>query len=367
MKKIKQQVSVLLLVLTLFVPQVFQPLQIFAQSTENSGEFLIEEAVEFGDDSVDSEDTTVEESDSVDPETAEATTTEEQSQSEEETTTESAEDSAEIATDDFIPLWLNQLMEDKSQNNSMLVEAYQDYQQIEEKFTYLDIVELGEGSTYEFVQENFTYTHPNVEVIEETSEIGLSVLTFLYQVEEGDLNPERDLEDWAMVEFYFVTDILIYSSLSSMSLGFNENNSVTLEGVDEWVDQSAEVESLAQENNFELNAFGQVLANGEFIYGLGMPVVEGEDFQGGLLAVQDGRIFAANSVAIADIEAVSFSAVLYVLMLQITPNNVFMPAEEELPADEDAALVPNESLGEENLQLEENFGETLEENQDQFE
>ncbi len=334
MKKIKYKLGAFLLVLTLGLTQGWQPLHISAQSNSNNGEYLIDEAIEFGSESTEE----IETEEETEEESSQKNSTLEEREQEE---TSSLEEE-NLEEDGFIPQWLNLLMDEKSQNNTMLAVAYQDYQQIEDKFDYLDIIELGEGSTYDFVLDNFTYTHENVEIMEETSDIGLSVVSFLYTAEEGELNPERDIEDWAMIEFYFVTDILVYSSLSTMSLGFNEENALPIETVNNWVDQTATVGSLADDSQFELNAFGQVLAGGEFVYSLGMPVFSGADFGGGLLVVNDEQVMAANTVTLEDVEAVGYSAVMYVLLIQMVPNNVFMPAEQDAPADNNLEIEESE-------------------------
>ena len=204
--------------------------------------------------------------------------------------------------------------------------AWEDYQQVAD-YTFYDLTVMDPTgvTTYQEVLENFA-TSEEVVVTDEYYEGELSVINFLYQAEEGDFHPERGIEDWAQIEFYFAGDLLIYSGVSTMSFEFADHNKTDIQDIDTLSQATDEVSELATLEPFEINGIGQVLADGEFHHGLAFPVTpmtEDEAFGSvAVLDVVDDTILSSYTAGSQDIMTYSYTTVTFIGLTNIVPNNL---------------------------------------------
>ncbi len=227
---------------------------------------------------------------------------------------------------------LSKLFNDTSQNNEMLDIAWNDYQQIEE-YNFLDIMDLDshQVTTLTEIEESFENSYDDVEVYIERAETGLQVLSYTYKAEEGDLNPERMIEDWARIEFYFMEEALIYSAISTMSLEFSDDNALSAEYFDALLHDEASPLELANNDNFELNGIGQMYSEGKFHCGIAFPIhyPELDNPIGAFVvaSVVDDQLALATVSLAEEAFAFSYSSVIFSSLAVMVPNSIFMEAD----------------------------------------
>lgn len=263
-------------------------------------------------------------------ESLESTVTESEASAETstESTTEDTE-SAETTTDsnqNFLSEDLITLFEENLQDNKKLDIAWEDYQQVAD-YTFYDLTVMDPTgvTTYDEVLENFE-TSEEVVVNDEFYEDNLSVISFLYQAEQGDVHPERGIEDWAQIEFYFAGDLLIYSGVSTMSFEFADHNKTAVEDIDALSQATDEVAELATLEPFEINGIGQVLADGQIHHGLAFPITplsEADPIGSvAVLAVDDDTLLSSFTAGSQDVMTYSYTTVLFMGLTNIVPNNL---------------------------------------------
>ncbi|MBG9982779.1 hypothetical protein HZY86_06600 [Aerococcaceae bacterium DSM 111020] len=227
---------------------------------------------------------------------------------------------------------LSKLFNDTSQNNEMLDIAWNDYQQIEE-YNFLDIMDLDshQVTTLTEIEESFENSYDDVEVYFERAETGLQVLSYTYKAEEGVLNPERMIEDWARIEFYFMEEALIYSGISTMSLEFSDENALSAEYFDALLHDEASPLELASNDNFELNGIGQMYSEGKFHCGIAFPIhyPELDNPIGAFVvaSVVDDQLALATVSPAEEAFAFSYSSVIFSSLAVMVPNSIFMEAD----------------------------------------
>lgn len=269
-------------------------------------------------------------------ETTESSESEESSSSEEEISSEESSESEtsdsedeETPTDDesdFIPTDVVTLFEEYRQDNTKLDVAWEDYQQVAD-YTFYDLTVMDPTgvTTYDEILENFE-TSEEVVVTDEFYEGELSVINFLYQAEEGDFHPERGIEDWAQIEFYFAGDLLIYAGVSTMSFEFADHNKTDVQDIDALSQSTDAVSELATLEPFEINGIGQVLSDGEMHHGIAFPVTpmtEDEAFGSvAVLDVVDDTILSSYTAGSQDIMTYSYTTVTFIGLTNIVPNNL---------------------------------------------
>ncbi len=248
---------------------------------------------------------------------------------------ETHDESPSESLSDDLPLitdTLTELFENTSQNNKMLDIAWQDYQQIED-YTFLDIMsqESDQVTTLTEIEEHFESSTDEVEIYIERAETGLQLLSYTYKAEDGDLNPERMIEDWAQIEFYFIDEKLIYSGVATMSLEFSESNALAAEDFDPLLYNQESPSALANYHHFELQGLGQMYSNGSFYYGLAFPINHPEiDNQIGAFVVASVVNDQLDLTTVSSAEeafAFSYTSVIFSSLATIVPNNLFMEQE----------------------------------------
>lgn len=224
----------------------------------------------------------------------------------------------------MFPEWMITLFEDKAQDNKMLERAFEDYKTIPDNFKLADMGTLETGSLYNEVLTQFK-PGEDVEVSEQSAGDGTSSISFVYRAEEGDMNPLRGIEDWAQVDFYFVGDNLIYTGITTLSLGFMGNEMITQELHDQWYSEGSAIEEISQADKLEIDGIGQILVNGEYAYGIGYPKEADPIGEGGLLVIQDGVVTEETTVDFARLQQYSFSGFIYNTLVTEVDNEVFEP------------------------------------------
>ncbi|MGO4941954.1 hypothetical protein ACTQ5R_04835 [Ruoffia tabacinasalis] len=226
---------------------------------------------------------------------------------------------------EMVPEWVITLFEDKAQENKMLDRAWEDYQTAIEDYQLADLETMDPGTSY--AQVIGTYNpDEDIEVKEESAEDGTATISYIYRAEEGDLNPNTGIEDWAQVDFYFVNENLIYTGITTLSLAFMADGLVSTTDHSALVSDNASVDELVEVENFELNGFGQIKVDGEYAYGVGYPKESTNIGEGGLLIIQDGQVVDDSTATFEDLMAYSFSGFIYLMLVSQVDNQVFEPA-----------------------------------------
>lgn len=228
----------------------------------------------------------------------------------------------------LLPGWAMEMMNDYSQNNEVLDIAYEDYLQIGDKFTFSDLNTFELGSTFSEVLADYEYDFFDVEVLEEHHDNGVSVLTYIYRAEEGDINPETTIEDWALVDFYFVDQYLVYTGVASMSLNFQARNSAEREVVADLFDTGQPVETLFDVNNLEIYGVGQILIDNDFVYVVGFPITPLDNnsiSEGGMVIIMDDYLYTGKTVTFDELLQYSFSGYYYLTLVNTVPNALYLP------------------------------------------
>ncbi|MBG9989050.1 hypothetical protein HZY88_08700 [Aerococcaceae bacterium DSM 111176] len=234
----------------------------------------------------------------------------------------------------FITPTLAEMMEEFGQDNVMLQLAWEDYQQISE-YDFFDLTTMEESgvTTYLDVLRDFTPSYDPIEPFNNIYEDGYSLISFVYKAPEGDLHPERELEDWAMIDMYFFDDKLVYSGITSLSLSFHTYNSFPQEDVISLLREEAAVTDLTDYQEFEIYALGQVKSDDEFYYGLGFPMTEIEsnhETYGGAasLVIYDDYIYSGIPTNFDEAIEQGFTTIMLNSLIEIVPNYYFNIQEE---------------------------------------
>lgn len=221
-----------------------------------------------------------------------------------------------------IPDWAMTLFDTKAQNNKMLERAWQDYQDLDSAYQLADLETMEPGSLYNEVLETFS-PGDDVEVVEFDGGDGTASISYVYRAEEGDLNPETAIEDWAQVDFYFVSDNLIYTGITTLSLAFVSDKLVSDQVHSDLVAENATVETIAEVENLELSGLGQILVDGEYAYGIGYPKEAEPLGEGGMLLIQNGEVTGESTAPFEALMTYSFSGYIYLMLVSQVDNQVF--------------------------------------------
>lgn len=234
----------------------------------------------------------------------------------------------------FITPTLAEMMEEFGQNNEMLHLAWEDYQQISE-YEFFDLTTMEETgvTTYLDVLRDFVPSYDPIEPFNNIYDEGYSLVSFVYKAPEGDLNPENELEDWAMIDMYFFEDKLVYSGITSLSLYFHMYNSFPQEEVISLLREEAAVSKLTDYLELEIYALGQIKSDGEFYYGLGFPMTEIEsnhETYGGAasLIIYDDQIYSGIPTNFDEAIDQGFTTIMLNSLIDIVPNYYFNIQED---------------------------------------
>lgn len=238
----------------------------------------------------------------------------------------SAIEEEEFVESNLLPLWAIEMMSTYSQNNEVLDIAFEDYLQIEDKFMFSDLDTFVLGSTYSEVLNGFVYNFGDVEVFEDRYDNGVSLISYIYRADEGDINPETTIEDWANIDFYFVDDYLVFSGLSSMSLNFQSQRSAPREEVANLFDTGQVVDTLFDVDNLEIYGLGQIMVSDEFVYVVGFPITPPEAggiSEGGMVVVMNDTLYTGMTVTFNELLQYSFTGYYYLTLVNNVPNQLY--------------------------------------------
>lgn len=234
----------------------------------------------------------------------------------------------------FVTPTLATMMEEYGQDNKMLRHAWEDYQQISE-YEFFDLTTMEEEGVTQYmdVLQDFEPSYEPIEAFNNIYEEGYSLVSFVYKAPEGDLHPERNLEDWAMIDLYFFEDKLVYSGIASLSLHFHIYNSFPREDIISLIEETAAVTELEDHPEFELYALGQVKSDGDFYYGLGFPMTayeaDHETYGGAVnLTVHDDTIYSGMPTTFDEVFEDSFTTINLLSLIEIVPNYYFHSQNE---------------------------------------
>ena len=238
----------------------------------------------------------------------------------------SAIEEEEFVESNLLPVWAIEMMSTYSQNNEVLDIAFEDYLQIEDKFMFSDLDTFVLGSTYSEVLNGFVYNFGDVEVFEDRYDNGVSLISYIYRADEGDINPETTIEDWANIDFYFVDDYLVFSGLSSMSLNFQSQRSAPREEVANLFDTGQVVDTLFDVDNLEIYGLGQIMVSDEFVYVVGFPITPPEAggiSEGGMVVVMNDTLYTGMTVTFNELLQYSFTGYYYLTLVNNVPNQLY--------------------------------------------
>lgn len=238
----------------------------------------------------------------------------------------SAIEEEEFIESNLLPVWAIEMMSTYSQNNEVLDIAFEDYLQIEDKFMFSDLDTFVLGSTYSEVLNGFVYNFGDVEVFEDRYDNGVSLISYIYRADEGDINPETTIEDWANIDFYFVDDYLVFSGLSSMSLNFQSQRSAPREEVANLFDTGQVVDTLFDVDNLEIYGLGQIMVSDEFVYVVGFPITPPEAggiSEGGMVVVMNDTLYTGMTVTFNELLQYSFTGYYYLTLVNNVPNQLY--------------------------------------------
>lgn len=193
----------------------------------------------------------------------------------------------------IVPEWAEDSFMDQAQNNKMFEIAWKDYQAVQKYINYEDLTEFLPGTHYQEILKNF---EPSIKTeIRESRDSAnpVSLLSYFYMADKGDINPETTIEDWAIIEFYFIYDQLVYTGVTTASINFQHEKAVKNKDHKHFIKEGVDVSEVFDYRPIELYSFGQVYSDGVFYQAISYPKTglrSSSPLDLGILVIEDGTV-----------------------------------------------------------------------------
>lgn len=201
-----------------------------------------------------------------------------------------------------LPDWLNSAVS----TNTSLEEAYADYQSVMEDLVLSDLAKMEEGTNRETfdlrVKDRLDDSKRRVEELGE----GLVRVVYPYQ-------------DQAALDFYFYYDHLTYTACVSLENPLQSPHQGVSDAAFQAWSKGSPVEDLIQDSTFQLQAFGQMLADKPFsiIACLKSTSSQGQDLETGFLIIQDGQVVKAAKVDPSSLDHFDYADLQETILRQV--------------------------------------------------